>query len=112
MAMTVKVSDFVKVVEDDEDPDVSFLEQEEFADRLREYRRGDYHFVGVYARTELMIPHGDHHIVHQIRSPGLWGIESDSGDYLDEVFKDECAVLADMLRQLSGMTVEEAPASP
>jgi len=34
-------------------------------------------------------------------SPGLWGVESDSGnDYFDSVFREKSNILADMLSEL------------
>ena len=48
------------------------------------------------------------YIRHRIESPGLWGIESDSGeDYFDSVFQEEKGILTDMLVQL-GVTIEGA----
>ena len=79
----------------------SYLEQEGFADRLEQYRQGAFDFVGVRAAVELPIPFGKDRILTRIESPGLWGIESDSGeDYLDSVFQEESAILADMLAEL------------
>jgi hypothetical protein len=51
--------------------------------------------------VELKIPYGKGHILQKIESPGLWGIESDSGDdYLKSVFQEESEILADMLKEL------------
>lgn len=86
----------------DQCPDWSYLEQGEFADRLKEFQRDEFHFVGVRAAVEINIPHDpDTFITQRITTPGLWGIESDSGkDYLDEVFTEESEVLASMLSEL------------
>ena len=62
---------------------------------------GDFNHVGVRAAIELPIPFGKDRILTRIESPGLWGIESDSGeDYFDSVFQEESAILADMLTEL------------
>lgn len=109
MGMRVSKADFERVIIVDEDPDASFLEQEGFEDRLRSYQRGDFHFVGIRAQVELKIPHGatGHSIVQVVQSPGLWGIESDSNvNYFEEVFQEECEVLADMLRAMASIEVQ------
>ncbi len=47
---------FKMVVEDDPDPDTSYLEEEGYEERLSDYRAGRVHFVGVRARAEIVIP--------------------------------------------------------
>lgn len=99
--ITVSKSDFHRQIVPDDCPDASYLEQEGFADRLEQYRQGAFGFVGVRAAIELPIPYGKDRILARIESPGLWGIESDSGeDYFDSVFQEEIAILADMLAEL------------
>ncbi|GEM_PF-2536844 len=98
---SVSRGDFRKEILPDEFPDWSYLEQDGFADRLAAYRRGDFGYVGVRAAMTVPIPMDGHYILHEIRSPGLWGIESDSGDdYLAEVFGEESHVLEEMLSAL------------
>lgn len=85
---------------EDTDADASYLEQEGFEQRLHEYRCGAFGFVGVRAVAKLLLPTpGDgHHVLHTIKSGGLWAIESDSGeDYLAEVYLAEQAELKEML---------------
>lgn len=79
----------------DEDPDTSYLEQDEFDDRLKAYKRGEFNFVGVRAEAQVEIGG----ITQTITSAGLWGIEDDSGDdYLrNDVGKDEYGVLVEIL---------------
>lgn len=80
------------IVSPDSDPDTSFLEQEEFEERLALYRRGDFAFVGVYAEAH------DWTTGVTARSAGLWGIESDSGDdYMREIGIEECGEVAKAL---------------
>jgi hypothetical protein len=104
--ITVCKSDFDRQIIPDDCPDTSYLEQTEFEDRREQYRQGEFDFVGVRAAVELPIPYGKDRIITRIESPGLWGIESDSGeDYLDSVFQEESAILADMLAEL-GVNVQ------
>src|ERR1700678_2213090 len=100
MASKAQVT-IVREVLDDESPDTSYLEQDDWEDRLAEYRRGDFSFVGVRAKAKIRVPHGKDWILSEMTSPGLWGIESDSGeDYLQEVFEEEKATLLEMLESL------------
>jgi len=89
----------------DEDPDTSYLDQDEFADRREAYQRGDFNFVGVRAEAEIVVDG----IVQIITSGGLWGIESDSGDaYIAEVAGEEYADLRRILKTL-GVPTSELP---
>lgn len=107
MSITVSRADFVREVVPDPDPDTSYLDQEEWEDRKREYQRGDFGFVGVRAAVNVPIHVGTTIIIQRMESPGLWGIEDDSGDdYFDDVFHDEAETLADMLAAL-GVTVTD-----
>jgi len=59
-----------------------------FEDRLAAFNRGDFCFVGVYARYELH--NWQSGVTATFRSAGLWGIESDSdGTYFQQVFAEE-----------------------
>lgn len=66
--------------------------------------RKKWHFVGIQARATIKIPYGtnpDCWINSKMLSPGLWGIESDSGDeYFQEVYQEEREILIDMLASL------------
>ena len=99
--ISVSKSEFQRRVIPDTSPDTSYLEQRGFKKRLAAYKRGEFDFVGVRAAVDLHIPYGKGFIVQRIESPGLWGIETDSGhDYLDSVFREECATLTGMLAEL------------
>jgi hypothetical protein len=99
--IAVSKSDFDRQIVPDDCPDVSYLEQAGFEDRLAQYRQGAFDLVGVRASVELPIPYGKDRILAKIESPGLWGIESDSDeDYFDSVFQEEADILADMLAEL------------
>jgi hypothetical protein len=105
--ITVSKNGFDHRIVPDACPDASYLEQEGFEDRLERYRQGDFEYVGVRAAVELPIPYGKDRILTRIESPGLWGIESDSGeDYLDSVFQEESNILADMLTELGVKVVD------
>jgi hypothetical protein len=83
----------------DEDPDPSYLYQEGlgFEDRKEAYERGEFGYVGVRAEVRLLV----NGTIQEISSPGLWGVESDSGeDYLRDIGKDESATLIDILKEL------------
>lgn len=70
--------------------------------RYEAYNNGDWCMMYIRAKVTLEIPMGNGHtITQEIESPGLFGIESDSDDdYFAEVFKDECAVLEEMLKAM------------
>ncbi len=90
---------------DDDSPDLSYLEQDCFNnategkpnegfDRIAAYKRGDWHMIGIRAVATIWISHGNYCTNYELKSPGLWGIESDSdAAYLESVFREECNVL-------------------
>lgn len=89
----------------DDDPDTSYLDQEEFEDRREEYDRGDYFFVGVRAEAEVVIAG----VLQTFTSGGLWGVESDSGDeYIQEIAGEEYAELRKILTSV-GVATSELP---
>lgn len=116
MPSTVTIEAVTIVITPDSDADTSYLEQAEFAERLAEYQADGFYFVGVRLVAELAIPYGKDTIAQTIESPGLWSIESDSGeDYFRSVASDEAETLRDMLSEL-GITLgdfdaETAPLS-
>jgi hypothetical protein len=81
--------------------------------RLEAWRGDDWHFVGVRAKATIKLPCGsnpDCWIATEVLSPGLWGIESDSGDaYFQEVYREEREILSLMLDSLR--TAHRATAS-
>ena len=77
--------------------DLKYIEE----DRQEALNRGEWGCIGIRAAVELPIPYGKDRILTRIESPGLWGIESDSGeDYLESVFHEESNILAGMLAEL------------
>lgn len=82
----------------------SVAEEKAREDNKRDFARaekiasGDIQFVGIVAKAEILVPLGDHWISQQVRSGGLWGIESDSGEeYFEEVGKEQVAELKEIL---------------
>lgn len=70
---------------DDSDPDTSYLDQDDFSDRLTQYERGDFDYRGVVVAA---YDEDD----NEITAASLWGIESDSGaEYFREVANELAA---------------------
>lgn len=84
----------------DEEADVEDLTPE----RAAALERGDFSFVGVLAEADVTVEG----VVQQIRSGGLWGIESDDQGYLGEVAADEYADLRKILKTI-GVPTSELP---
>lgn len=72
--------------------------------RLKAWLNDEWYFVGIRARATIKVPYGGNPhswITSELFSPGLWGIESDSSEeYFAEVYRDERALLIDMLASL------------
>jgi len=89
----------------DEDPDTSYLDQDEFEDRREAYQRGEFSFVGVRAEAQVVIEG----IVQTLTSGGMWGIESDSDEaYIKDVALEEYDNLRDILKAV-GVSTAEVP---
>ena len=108
----IRVESIQTITVEDHDPDVSWLDQtdaemgigwEEHArGRKDSYNRGDWHMVGVYVVAIITYGTENDEFLHTIKSPGIWGIESDSGvEYLQEIAQDELVTLCDMLREMN-----------
>jgi hypothetical protein len=104
------------VTEQDEDPDLSWLEQdykgesaadrEEYLrqdrERLEAYRQGEWHMTFIRAEAEVVV----NGVVQKISSGGLGGVESDSGrDYLWETEKEQYDELSEILKKMGFRTV-------
>jgi hypothetical protein len=99
----------------DESPDLSWLEQSyndpsiapdealrmraADAERLAAYRQGDWYMVGIQLAVEVVLARpGRVDEVITLTTPGLWGVESDSGDeYFRSIADDESSYLVDDL---------------
>lgn len=100
------------VTRHDENPDLSYLEDETRykgvpAKEAAKYRKqdqerlaaygDDWNMIGIYAVANVAI----RGVIQRIRSGGLWGIESDSGkDYFNSVGKEEYGSLKDLLKDI------------
>ena len=106
------------VVTIDEWPDLSYLDQFKNSqdpeeqkhyiqdqERKRQYKAGYWNFIGIQAQATIQIEHPGTpkcYTCHTITSPGLWGIESNSGnDYFMEVAEEEVDALHADLRALN-----------
>lgn len=71
-------------------------------ERMERLNRGDWCFIGVRAEAEILVPSGnDSSIVQEIRSSGLWGVESDSdGSCLKEIQDEQLSELREQLHSL------------
>jgi hypothetical protein len=95
----------IRVRVHDEDPDTSFLDQDEFADRRAEFERGDFSFVGVRAEAEVVVEG----VLQTLMSGGLWGIESDSSkEYIEDVALEEYDGLREILKAI-GVSTSQVP---
>jgi hypothetical protein len=88
----------------DPDPDPSYLEQKGFEDRLRQYKNGVFGFVGVDAIAEIV---DSNDTVQIVISGGIWGIEDDAQDIIDDYKKEELDALYDTLDRDYGMIRSE-----
>lgn len=85
------------------DPEEAAKYRAQDAERLADYHNGYWYCVGIVAEAKLRFatPQGGWLNGPEVRSPGIWGIESDSGDdYFDEIGQDELAELRDELYAL------------
>lgn len=88
----------------DEDPDTSWMDDDENEDRRQEYERGNFTFVGVVAEADLTVEG----TTQTIRSGGIWGVESDDKEYIESVADDEYADLRKILKTM-GVATSELP---
>ncbi len=96
----IRHEDIVMETLPDPCPDTSYLEQEGFEERLRQANNGDFGFMGIRASCTLLIGIGQagHVILHRFKSPGIWGVETDSDpSYVQELFENERSILLTML---------------
>lgn len=76
--------------------------------RMAAFKRGAWGYVGVICRATIMLPIGGASFrMMTMDSAGIWGIESDAGDYLQTVFEEEKAGLLDELRNLGNAIMSD-----
>ena len=109
--MTLELISIKRLTEFDEDPDISWLQQDyedcteaeqilykdQDKKRLDALNNDEWNFIGIQAKAEIHI----NGISETITSPGLWGIEDDPDEsYLEEIYQEQKDELAEMLREL------------
>lgn len=78
-----------------------FEEQQAEAQARYDAFGDSWNFVGVVAVAHISIPiGGGSFATYTLQSPGLWGVESDAGDYLETVYEDQKAELLSHLVKL------------
>jgi hypothetical protein len=83
------------------DPDYRREDEE----RIEAWRRDEWWYLGVYVEIDLVVSG----TLQTVRSPGLWGVESDSDDaYFRSVASDEYDELLGILGQL-GVSKNRVP---
>jgi hypothetical protein len=93
----------------DWDPDTSYLDPEKDAARLDALRSGDWAFVGVYAEARLLVCR----TCQEVRTPGLWGVESDSDrDHFEQLAREELAFLGASWPRWACRRTKSTPPSP
>lgn len=93
------------VVEPDPDPDASYLEERELAERRASYRRGEFALMRVRAEADVLIEG----TVQKLTSPGLSSIESDLDEAdVAQVAEEEWAALREVLKAV-GVSTRQLP---
>jgi hypothetical protein len=70
------------------------------AERMSAWRNGDWRYVGVVAEARCLVVSNGVGTYYTLKSAGCWGVESDAGDYLNDLFAEEKAALAADLKTL------------
>lgn len=106
---TVELQAIHVIVERDENPDASYLDQPEFADHKKAYKRGDFGFLRVRAEAELLV--GD--AAQVIGGVGTGGIERnlvdsdpDLEDEIGEIAAEEYVELRKVLKTIGVPTAQ------
>jgi hypothetical protein len=66
--------------------------------RMERFNDGDWCYIGIFAAAEIV---GESGVTQTIRSGGLYGIESDSDEYINTVEQEELESLGYELRDLN-----------
>ncbi len=74
--------------------------------RLESYEDQNWQMLGIIAKAEIRNPQTD--CLQTIRSGGIWGVESDAGDYLKEVARGQLSQLKAELLALNNGIGERA----
>lgn len=79
--------------------------EEEDRERIAAWERDEWRYIGIFLECDLIVSG----TVQKIRTPGLWGIEDDSGeDYFNEVAEEQYDELVGILEEL-GVSERQVP---
>lgn len=81
-------------------------EQAKAESRMADWKAYLWRYVGVRARALCMIVRNGVGTYINLDSPGVWGIESDSDEYLNEVYAEQIAELKDMIAAMQNPIYE------
>jgi hypothetical protein len=90
------------VVEPDLDPDLSNFNAGELAEYRRGEARGEHALVGVRVEADVLIGGTE----QTLSSTGVWGVENDEDEYMDEIIAQEWNVLRGVLKTVGVPTAE------
>lgn len=91
-----------------DNPTESFASQKTRAEKIMyDWQQGYWHYIGIKAVAVIVIPGDGASVCHyELRSAGLWGIESDrDASYLAEVYEEQKAELLEHIRLMAGAQV-------
>src|SRR5262245_57773741 len=90
-------------------PPEKYDEQQALAEaRMKGWREGDWHYIGVIARAHITVPIGGSSFTcFTMDSAGLWGIESDAGEYLKQVFEEKKEELLQNMAKIGAFAAAE-----
>lgn len=83
-----------------EDPaDIRKYVEQDYA-RMKQYQLGEFDYYGVRAEAVYSVDSEKGSPIQKVTSGGLWGIESDAGDYFQEIETEQLSELRDQLSAL------------
>ena len=74
--------------------------------RMDAFEAGDWGYVGVRARALCFLVRNNTGTYFNLDSPGIWGVESDAGRYLQELYAEQIDELKDMLAAMQNPVYE------
>ena len=77
--------------------------------RMAAWQAGEWWYVGVIAEARCMVVRNGAGFLFNLRSAGLWGVESDAGEYLAEVYEEQRAELRSAIAAMRDPIEEDAP---
>lgn len=73
--------------------------------RFAAHAAGEWEYVGVQAEARCLIVRNGHGTYYTLRSPGVWGMESDCEDYINGIYGEQ---KAELLADIAAMAVPAA----